>query len=210
MLRIGDRKSHSDEAAGMLFALPEYDRAFAAFVHESVRELARARDPLLAQMKFAPTSGPLGSSIRDREGEEVEIPPGEVSYEIGASWAAIAAGDFDALYIALDEAAESLAKSLVGLWVGTMERITDATGNVVDAGGQFTFEVLYEALEGLEYTLDENDELVMPTLVMHPDDAKQLQELGPPTDEQNQKLAALRERSGRHVLPVLVVRQQRR
>jgi hypothetical protein len=125
---------------------------------------------------------------------DVDLEPDKVGFEMSTSVAAVRAADYDEFYAQVDQAAEMLASDLMKVWVGTMDKVTEATGNVVDAGGKLTFEVLYEMLDKLEYSLDENDELVMPSLVMHPDTAKKLEELGPPTPEQNAKLAELRER----------------
>jgi hypothetical protein len=178
----------------MLFALPEYDRAFALFVDETVHELARARDPVLAEMHFVTVPSTVGSRVRDRTGLDLDLEPGNAGYEMSTSVAAVRAADYEEFTSEVDRAAEMLARDLMKLWVGTMDRVTEATGNTVDAGGRLTFEVLYEALNKIEYSVDENDELIMPSLAMHPDTAKQLEELGPPTPAQNARLAELRER----------------
>jgi hypothetical protein len=178
----------------MPFALPEYDRAFSVFVAETVRELARARDPVLSQMQFSSVPSAVGSRVRDLEGLDVDLEPAKVGFELTMDLEAVRTGDYDAFVLALDDAAEMLARDLMRVWVGTMHKVTEATGNVIDAGGEFTFETLYKALESIEYSLDDNDELIMPSLVMHPDTAKKLEQLGPPTPEQQALLAELRER----------------
>lgn len=178
----------------MPFALPEYDRAFARFVSETVHELARARDPVLSQMRFATVPTTVGSRVRDRQGMDVDLEPAKVGFEMSTSVSAVRAADYDEFYVEVDQAAEMLAHDLMKLWVGTMDKVTEATGNIVDAGGKLTFEVVYEALDKIEYSLDENDDLIMPSLVMHPDTAKRAGELGPPTPEQHAMLAELRER----------------
>jgi hypothetical protein len=178
----------------MPFSLPEYDRAFARFVTDTVHELAVARSPVLSQMQFTTMPSTVGSRVRDLEGLDVDLAPEKVGYEMSMSVEAIRTGDYEQFYVEVDLAADLLAKDLMRVWFGAMNRITEATGNVVDAGGRLTYEALYEMLDKIEYSLDENDQLVMPSLVMHPDTAKQLEELGPLTPEQEQKLAELRER----------------
>jgi hypothetical protein len=72
---------------------------------------------------------------------------------------------------------------------------------VLDAGGQpFSFELLYEMLEKLEFSLDENDEIVMPSLLMHPDQVEKIRELPPPTPEQQRKLEELKQRKREEAL----------
>ena len=56
-----------------------------------------------------------------------------------------------------------------------MDAVTQSTGNIVDAGGEkFSFELLVETLEKIEWSLDDEGELVMPSIIMHPDQMKKL------------------------------------
>jgi hypothetical protein len=94
-----------------------------------------------------------------------------------------------------------VAEQLMGYFVETMGKVTEGTGNVVDAGGKpLSFELIYDALDKVELSVDENDELVMPELMMHPDQAQKLQELPPLTPEQQQKLDELKERKREEAL----------
>jgi hypothetical protein len=58
----------------MPFALPEYDEAFAVFLQHTVRELARARSPLLGQIQFGQQSTTVASQIRTRDGTHLDLP----------------------------------------------------------------------------------------------------------------------------------------
>jgi len=183
------------------FALYEYDAAYRLFFGETVRTLARARSPLLAQMQFTEISGTIGSRVRTREGMDVVLEPGKTSAEVSNDLTAIRAGDYEQLYVELDQAADAMAEGLVGFFVETMDKVTEGTGNVVDAGGQkLSFELIYETLDRIELSIDEDGELVMPSLVMHPDQAEKLQELGPLTPEQEAMLAELKERKREEAL----------
>lgn len=114
---------------------------------------------------------------------------------------AVRDGDYEQLYEAMFESADAMAEQLVGYFVESMGKVTEGTGNVVDAGGRrFGFDVLYETLEKLEFSVDENDELVMPSLVMNPAEAKKLQDLPPLTDAQQQALDELKERKREEAL----------
>lgn len=177
------------------FALREYDAAFSQFFSEAVRALARARSPLLSEIKFGTVPGPLGSRVRTREGMDVELAPTSIGLDVTGDLNGVREGDFAVLLAEMDVASEQLAKGLVESVVENLNQLTEGTGNVVDAGGRpFSFEMLYEMLEKMEFSVDENGELVMPSLVMHPDQAKRLQELPPLTPEQEHKMAELKER----------------
>jgi hypothetical protein len=185
----------------MPFALYEYDAAFSDFFGETVRTLARARSPLLSQMEFVEVPGTVGSRVRDREGMDVVLEPGKTTSEVTADLNAVRDGDYEQLYAELDAASDSMAEQLVGFFVETMAKVTEGTGNVVDAGGApLSFEVVYEMLERVEFSISENDELVMPSLLMHPDQAEKVKDLPPPTSEQQRMLDELKERKREEAL----------
>jgi hypothetical protein len=90
-----------------------------------------------------------------------------------------------------------------GMLFGTLNTVTEATGNVVDAKGRPTFETIYEMLDKVDWGLTDDDKLSMPTLVMNPTDVERLPEL---TDDQQAKLEELQERK----LNELLARRRRR
>jgi hypothetical protein len=185
----------------MPFALYEYDAAFGRFFSQTMRVLAQAYSPLLAEMRFIEMPGTVGSRVRDRQGMDIVLDPGKISTEVTSDLKAVRAGDYERLYEAMHESADSMAEQLVGYFVEGMGKVTEGTGNVTDAGGRpFGFDVLYEGLEKLEFSVDENDELVMPSLVMHPTQAEKLRDLPPLTDEQQRKLDELKERKREEAL----------
>jgi hypothetical protein len=72
-------------------------------------------------------------------------------------------------------ASNELGEKLLGMFFKTMDAVTESTGNIVDAGGEkFSFELLVETLEKIEWSLDDEGELVMPSIIMHPDQMKNL------------------------------------
>jgi hypothetical protein len=185
----------------MPFALYEYNAAFGRFFSQTMRVLAQAYSPLLAEMRFIEMPGTVGSRVRDRQGMDVVLDPGNISTEVTSDLKAVRAGDYERLYEAMYESADSMAEQLVGYFVEGMGKVTEGTGNVTDADGRpFGFDVLYETLEKLEFSVDENDELVMPSLVMHPTQAEKLRDLAPLTDEQQRKLDELKERKREEAL----------
>jgi hypothetical protein len=176
----------------VLFALPEYDKAFAEFVSDRVRELATAGDGLLSGIQFVPMTSTVGSRLGSRDGMEVDIAPQPMGYEFSLTEDMIRETDVTSLVSMLDEAAQEYARQLTQALFQTMNAVTDATGNVVNTGGErLSFEHVYQALDAMEFELDENDELVMPSLVMHPETAAGLE---PPTPEQETRLAELKKR----------------
>ena len=185
----------------MPFALHEYDAAFGRFFSQTMRVLAQASSPLLGQMPFVEMPGTVGSRVRDRQGMDIVLDPGKTSTEVTSDLKAVRDADYEQLYQAMFESADAMAEQLVGYFVESIGKVTEGTGNVVDAGGRpFGFEVLYETLEKLEFSVDEKGELVMPSLVMNPADAEKLRDLPPLTDEQQRMLDDLKERKREEAL----------
>ncbi len=77
----------------------------------------------------------------------------------------------------LGAAAEQLAGDMVKHIIGSVDKLTHATGNVVDAKGRPAFDALYEMLDKIEWGLTDDDELSMPTLVGGSDALSKLPEL---------------------------------
>lgn len=185
----------------MPFALYEYEDAFSRFFGQTVRALARARSPLLSEMQVREVSGTLGTRVRSREGMDVELEPAGIEMDVTADLNAVRAGDLTPLQVQLDSAADQLAEGLVAFFVEGMNKVTEGTGNVVDAEGRAaSFELIYEMLEKIEFSLDENDELVMPSLLMHPSQLEKLKKLGPLTPEQERSMAELKQRKREEAL----------
>jgi len=113
---------------------------------------------------------------------------------------AVRRGDIEALVAQMDLAADDLAEGLVGVLIENINKVTESTGNVVDAGGAFTFEKFYEALEMIDWSLDDDDQLSMPQLVVHPDTAEKLQALPELTAEQKAALDDLKRRKHEELL----------
>lgn len=181
----------------MPFALPEYDAAFARFMGEAMHELAAARDPLLSQIDVEEGPGAIGSVIQDQEGRDVEIEPASLEADLTMVVPAVRDGDIDALVIQLDSAAEQLREGMARTLFGALNVITNATGNVLEAKGPPTFESIYEGLEKMEWSLTDDDDLSMPTIVLSPE---AMAALPPETDEQRALMEQLRQRKLRELL----------
>lgn len=77
----------------------------------------------------------LGSQIRTREGMDLRLPEKGVESEFTMDVEAVRRTDVAAFAEQLEQASEGYAKQLVGYVFETMNAVTQATGNVVDAGG---------------------------------------------------------------------------
>jgi len=92
--------------------------------------------------------------------------------------------------------AQEMSTQMQTLFHGEMIRVvseaTEKTGNIVDGKGKSIHETLYEMLEMLEPVLDENGELSMPTIMLHPDSYERLQNLTKENPEFTERFEALK------------------
>lgn len=188
----------------MPFAVPEYDSAFRFFFGEAIQEVAAARGGLISEMPIEESPGALGSVIQDQAGNDVDLASEPVHTDFVLDANDIRDGNIEALLVQIDSASEQLAESLERSMFTFLEKVTDATGNTINAGGRkFSFDLFMEMLEKLEIGLTEDGELSMPTLVMHP---KQAEKLEPPTQAQQERL----EKFKKEKLEELLARRRRR
>ncbi|WP_027005292.1 hypothetical protein [Conexibacter woesei] len=187
----------------MPFSLPEYSGAFAWFISDAIQELARAGDPILEQIEIVESPGALGSMFEDKEGFDVELEPASLTAGLVLDVDDVREGDPWKLALQIVMASSELREGQLRTMVGTLNRVTEATGNVVNAEGPLTFEALYEMLDKIEYGLTDDDTLSLPTMLVHPDT---LAKMPVPTDEQQQQITDLQERK----LNELLARRRRR
>jgi hypothetical protein len=176
----------------MPFDLPDYDLACAHVISDVTKAIARAGDPVLSQIKVVPMTGTVSTVMEMRGEPALDLPAEPVGFEFGVKAEYVRDGNFEALQVQLVEAADEYVEQLAKMLYGSLDKITTATGNTFDAGGRPpTFEMVYEMLDKIEWTLDENDELSKPSLVMHPDMVSKLPQ---PTPEQEKMIEDLKAR----------------
>lgn len=171
----------------MPFRLDEYDAAYGRFMSEAVYALAMAGSPLLstlAPMEKSP--GALGSAIQTGDGQVVDLPAASLTATHSFERQALVSGDADALLDGLAATAEQFAAGLEAALISTLQVVTDATGNTVDAAGRNNIDALIESFDKLEFSLDDDGELVLPTLIVNPAD---LEAFSRPTPEQKQRIS---------------------
>jgi hypothetical protein len=190
----------------MSFQLPEYDQAFGHFLYQTANALARAQHPLLAEMRTETTESGASSVVDRRGGEQLDLPSELIGFEMGWDRDDVLAGNFEALLLQLDCASKELGEKLIARLVETLSSVTESTGNVVHAEGKkFSFEMLVEMLEKIAWSLDDDDELSMPSLLMHPDQTKNL-----PSEATPEQRAVLNDLMRRKKEELLAKRRRRR
>jgi len=171
------------------FDVPEYDTAFRTFFGEAVHEVAIVRDPMISEVPFEQSPGALGSVIQDQDGNDVDLVAGPISTEFSMSRNSAIRGDVEALLLLVDSLSEGLAKGLAESFIGSLNTVTEATGNVIDAAGKPPVEAIIEALETIELGLTDDDQLSLPSIFLNP---STYENLPTPTPEQEARIEKLK------------------
>jgi len=116
-----------------LFALPEYDNAFADFVHKAIHELMRRKDPLLSRVRVDYSEQILIVQNTMPSGEVVGSRPVKISMPFGSQFEDAVAGRFSNLFQAINDAAEQGLKTLMPQIFEQLGRLCVAAGTSMDA-----------------------------------------------------------------------------
>jgi hypothetical protein len=126
----------------------------------------------------------------------VEFTSVEVSAPMQVNWNDIAAGNFEPLLVSLDAAAEAHHSQLSDFFLSSLDTLTEATGNRVDAAGKSFFEYTYEMFDKIELTF-EADGTLSPgfTLLVNPETYEAMKKKeADMTQDERRKLDELMER----------------
>lgn len=170
-----------------LFELPEYASSFGRFVTRTTQELMRRKDPVFGAIKVVET--PQVPMVRNTmpSGEVVENSPIAVPMPFAVVFQDAISGDLASLAASIETGADESLKVVMPRIFAYSGRLCEAAGTATNAKGQrLSHELIRESFEKMQLNFDESGNPIMPTLVLHPDMLKQLQELPPATDEEVQ------------------------
>lgn len=158
------------------FHFPEVEIGFMEGFNKAIGENARVlRERYMAPdnvLKFSHgrTWEAPANALGDTKGEM-----NEHSTETKLNLKDIAEGKVEAVFVAVSQITADMNAQMERLLIYTMGRSTERSGQFVN-GSEKTFpEAMYEALEMMELPLDEDGELSMPTMFIHPSQSSKLQ-----------------------------------
>jgi len=168
------------------FSLPEYECAQFKFFHAAVGKLMRAKDSVYASIPEAEPWESIPTTQNTMpSGEVVENKPLMIESKVVIKWDDIRSCNLEALAQQVDAIADERLSIVMPHFFKVFEKTCNAAGTGTDAEGKpFSFEMYLAALEKIELRFDRDSRPILPTLVVHPDMAKQIASLPPPTEEQ--------------------------
>lgn len=177
---------------GRLFTLPEYEKAFARFVHQAMHELMTHKSPLLSRIKTVAASSIPTVRNTMPSGEVVENSPIRMALPFTVEFKDAISGNLESITTSIDSAAEEGLRTLMPQIYGYMGRLCEAAGTATDARGEpLSHDLIRRSLENVDIDFDENGEPQLPTMVVSPEMAQSFQRLPPPTEEEKAAWDAL-------------------
>ena len=151
---------------------------------------ARARSPILSLIKTVRIEGPIDAQMTTEAGETVDLAGTEIGTSFGYSLPDIIDGSYDGVITAIDEAAESYARTAAGLIFDRLRTVTDATGMTQQvSGGPITWDNILDMLDKMEWGFDRDGNPQMPAIVTNP-----ATQVAPPEQRHHDRLAEIAER----------------
>jgi hypothetical protein len=144
----------------LLFSLPEYDRAFAAFVHNATNDMMSEKQPLLKEIKRVKSGEVTVTQNTAPDGTVVRNQPILVRMPFAFNVEAVISGDIDEqIGMAIDASAEAALQQIIPQLLDHIGRVSDAFGNRVDGAGRpMSHDVLMDFVERVPIEFDDNGE----------------------------------------------------
>jgi len=149
------------------FDLAEYNEAFRSFLDSAMHGLSTMKDPILGQISRARFRRTYRgrNSVDPVAATAVETPMMESRNTFGIDHATIVGFNITKLLGDIDNLAEQYAAVVVPQIFAGISTVTDAFGNTKDAEGKpFSWDMVLDMFEGMEFAFDENDQPIMPGL----------------------------------------------
>lgn len=171
-------------ASGAAPAIPvqEYSSAAMAFLSDAHEAVMQAHSPVLGRVPrqrveaIPRTRYALGDEAFHEESPVVGEAPVTIHLE------AVRHCDLDALMTLIGEIAFAMGEQLQAQLLEHVGRLSDASGMTVDGAGKDFVDGWIEALERMDLSVDDDGQLVLPTIVTNPATFRK------PTPEQTKRL----------------------
>jgi hypothetical protein len=169
----------------VMLPAPEYEAATQRFVSEAVEALMQAKSPIYAQIPWESVEQVPDTQLVLEDGQVIENPSTLVSADFLLNVREIVAGNFDSIYVALDQIAEQSLATLMPALFEHIGQVAEAVGNTVDANGrELSWDLVLDLIEKIQMTFDENGQPNKITMAAGPGLYERLQALQRPTPEQ--------------------------
>ena len=141
------------------------NKKFEAMVSEKIQE-----NPLLSQIRRTIVHEGNTFTVTSYDGYSTKSDYEKFASEFNIDADTVRKKGPDAFYEKIPILSKEIADKMSQHTIDTLEKVTEATGNVVRSKEGITPNSILEALEKIEIGFDENGNPIMPTIVMSPHD----------------------------------------
>lgn len=165
----------------MLPTFPEIERVSRQAAVDTIRAMIAKKSPVIGEIKAHIQHEGASGAINRADGSVGDFAPRQIAAETSLPTSmSIYEFTTDELMKRLDGIAEQFARGQSEMLFDEMNKITEETGNVVNAGGKpFDFELILEGIRKMHHTFDENGKWHAPTVVALPSVIAAMQNLTP-------------------------------
>lgn len=154
--------------------VPEYKGAFLSFIFFAIKNLTAAKDPVLSQLRFSETERSGGNIVGGDS--DLIVNPIRVETKFQLQLDEIKNTDIEGFLLELDKGCSESLGTLMPQFFSRLSEITAL--NTIDAEGKtISHDLIIDAIECMQLSFDENDNPVLPILIMHPSLSGKLLEL---------------------------------
>lgn len=171
-----------ESGAPLVMPVQEYSSATIAFLSDAHEAVMHAHSPLIGRVPQQRVEAvPRTRYVLGDAGVHEESPMvGEAPVTICLD--AVRHCDLDALMAFIGEISFVMGEQLQAQLLEHIGRLSDASGMTVSGAGKDFFDGWIEALERMDLSVDDDGELVLPTIVVNPADFRK------PSPEQTKRL----------------------
>lgn len=144
-----------------MFALPEYEHAAQWRGRVAIELLLPVVEPALRDFPVYETETVPTARVSLDDGQVIEVPPEALTQSIPLDVGAGIAGDLGALTTSLARASRELATVRVRFMKESLDRVTQATGQVVRGSGEMTWDSVMDVFEQADLRFDAAGEPVI-------------------------------------------------
>lgn len=150
----------STDKSPLLFSLPEYDRAFTAFIHRATNEMMSEKQPLLKEIQRVKSGEVSVTQNTAPDGTVVTNQPILLRMPFTFDTEAVIRGDIDEqIGMAIDASADAGLRQIIPRLLEHIGRVSDAFGNRVDIPSRpMSQDVLLDFIDRVQIEFKDNGE----------------------------------------------------
>lgn len=167
-----------------MFGLPEYDVALKRFIHVTLNQLMRAKNPVLGMIRTERRENVTTTQNTMPSGAVVRAEPLLTEMRFAVNHADVIETNVDGFIAAIDSAADDGLSKLMPQIYDRIGALSDAAGTASHAGGKpISHELVLQQYEKMDIDFDDSGNPILPIMVGSPEMVEAYRGLGEASPE---------------------------